>query len=133
MFDMTKLDLKTAADKGATITLRHPITDEEIMDGKKPVTITVLGADSKVFRDAIREQARKNMSNKKQENLDIDDMILRSAKLLAQCTLGWDGISEGKTAVEFSYDNALELYLKYDWIKTQVDDAIGERANFLQA
>jgi hypothetical protein len=161
MFDMTKLDLKSAADKGATITLRHPATDEEIMDEKgKPVTITVIGTDSAIFKKLSIEHYRVAMLDKpkrelisKEELLKLSDVeydkemdirieemqkakelqTKRTANLMSKCSTAWSGIGEGKKEHDFSQETAEYMYLKYDWILKQIDDAVGERTNFLQA
>ena len=127
MFDLTKLDLTTASNKGTVVTLKHPVSGDEL-----PISIKVVGTDSTVFQAAIREQARKNMKSKNKEP-DFDEIRLLSAELLAKCTLSWEGVSEEGVDIEFSQKAATSLYLKYDWIKTQIDQAIGERANFLLA
>lgn len=130
--DLKKFDLTQAADQGATIELLHPVTGEVLTDKGKPVTITVLGADSKVFKDAVKARTRRALGEKKQK-IDLDKTERENAELLAKCTLQWSGIEEDGKKLDCTFENAVQVYLQYSWIRDQVDEAIGDRANFMQA
>lgn len=68
--DLAKLDLEAAADSGATMEVRHPITEEVLLDkDDKPLTITLLGADSKAFRKVLTEYAKKAQNSRKGPSL----------------------------------------------------------------
>ena len=124
-FDFTKLDFATKAEEGAVMQVKNPLTGEAL-----GATITLIGTDSKAFRDLAKQRATAALKRTKEEQEDYDsDASL--IEMLAKCTLAWSGIEEGAKAVEFSQENAVKMYSKYQWLKEQVDRFIGDRANFL--
>ena len=124
-FDFTKLDFATKAEEGAVMQVKNPLTGEAL-----GATITLIGTDSKAFRDLAKQRATAALKRTKeeQENYDSDDEM---SVMLSKCTLAWLGVEEGVEAVEFSQENALMMYRKYRWLRDQVDQFIGDRANFL--
>ena len=124
-FDFTKLDFATKAEEGAVMQVKNPLTGEAL-----GATITLIGTDSKAFRDLAKQRATAALKRTKeeQENYDSDDEM---SVMLSKCTLAWSGVEEGVEAVEFSQENALMMYRKYRWLRDQVDQFIGDRANFL--
>ena len=124
-FDFTKLDFAAKAEEGAVMQVKNPLTGEAL-----GATITLIGTDSKAFRDLAKQRATATLKRTKeeQENYDSDDEM---SVMLSKCTLAWSGVEEGVEAVEFSQENALMMYRKYRWLRDQVDQFIGDRANFL--
>ena len=104
--------------------LKHPVTGVEL-----DATIKVYGKDSSVFQNAIKQRAKAQIA-RKSKDIDLESNEKDSIELLADCTQGWSGISEGGKELAFSRDMAIFLYTKYKWIREQVDIAIGDRANF---
>ena len=53
-------------------------------------------------------------------------------ELLAAVTAGWRGdfVLDG-TPLPYTEHNAQQLYRRFAWIREQVDQAVGNRANFL--
>ena len=125
MFDFSKLDLSASAEQGATLQVRHPVSGIEL----EGVTIKVVGTDSKRFRDILKNKAREQM-NRKNKPIDLQKAEKESIEMLAACTLGWTGISEGGTELQFSTENAIMMYKKYLWLREQVDEFMNDRANF---
>lgn len=133
--DLSKLNMSVMAERGATLELENPVDGEPLMqdDGETPVTITLLGQDSKVWRNKNREYQQKRiaaMTKKRSRTVDYTVSDEDASEMMAACTIGWDGIVEDGEAVEFSADNAYDLYMKYAWIREQCDAFIGDRANF---
>lgn len=137
--DLKELDTVTAANAGLEISLRHPATQEPI-----GMHITVMGRDSDAFREMQAQQNRGRLdravragSLKKgmlREQVDRD-----AIRLLAACTRSWrqDGVEGGTLTVdgvevECTAAAAEDLYTKYPWVREQVDEAVMDRANFLQ-
>jgi hypothetical protein len=135
--DLSNINLEKNAEQGADMELVHPVTgDVMIQDNGKPITIKVLGTDSKAYRNGQREYQRKRIAKMaKSRNKSVDYTVSDedAAILLAECTAGWDGIIVDGKKLEFSKDAAEELYLKFNWIREQVDGFIGDRANFFQS
>ena len=130
--DLNELNDRLCNSGAATMTVTHPVTGDALTHDGQEVTISVYGKDSDVARKAMKAAAQKAM-NKRVQRADLDSAIHSAASLLAACTAGWSGVTEGGQPVEFSTANACELYTKYHWLREQVDEFIGDRANFFKA
>lgn len=141
---LAQLNISTAANRGATLTILHP--DDRVplkqADGS-PVTITVLGKDSDEFVRAerkARQQTREAMMRRQKYSAADEDRQGDAA--LAACTTGWSGIpaawlepgATDEAAAPFSIENAQKLYGNpgVRWLREQVDEFVGDRANFLR-
>lgn len=131
--DLKQLDLTQAADQGATVELYHPVTQEVLTHKDKPVTVTVLGADSTVFKSELKARTRKALGQNKKSKPDLDKAERENAELLAKCTQSWYGIEEDGKRLDCTFENAVRVYLTYPWLAQQVDEAIANRANFMQS
>jgi hypothetical protein len=149
--DLASLDTGAGSDNGAEIELKHPTT-------RKPlgIFIGVLGKHGQTFRETVKE--RQNETIRKQalaerQGLDpelttAEQMEASATDLLVACTTGWRTVTrdakgvevssvptitfEGKP-LEFSVANARLLYTRLLWIRTQVDEAIGNLELFIPA
>lgn len=131
--DLLELDLTKSADAGATLEIRHPISDEVLTDKKgNPVTVTLLGSESSAFMNEMKARARKQMG-KKVKQPSIEDTIRDSAEVLAACTVSWSGMTEGGEDLPCDKATATRLYIKYTWLRQQVDEFIADRENFFKA
>lgn len=127
--DLGRLSPRKAASAGAVLHLKDPVTNEPLMDGDDPVTITLLGADCQDLRDARRDIERRRAEG---EEISEDQA---GAELLAAITVGWSGIGlHSNEALPFSRENAIRLYLDpdADWICGQVGPFSRNRRNFLK-
>lgn len=138
--DLASLDTVAACDAGAEIELRHPTTDTPL-----DIWISVLGRDSQVFKDYTRQsinaRLRKEAMNRKRgrdpEVATVEAAEEDSTAALVACSQGW---RTGKVQtllfrgqeLPFSSANALLVYTALPWIKRQVDEGIGDLANFLK-
>ena len=124
-FDLAKLDTAKVAEEGAELRVAHPTTGEDL-----GITITLIGTDSKTFRDISKSRATASLKKKTRE-IDLDQNESDAVELLAKCTKGWTGITESGVEVPFSYENAVKLYTKYLWLREQIDRFMVDRSNFL--
>ena len=124
-FDLAKLDTAKVAEEGAELHVAHPTTGEDL-----GITITLIGTDSKTFRDISKSRATASLKKKTRE-IDLDQNESDAVELLAKCTKGWSGITENGKEVVFSFDNAVQLYTKYLWLREQIDRFMVDRSNFL--
>lgn len=140
--DLSSLDTATASEAGATIPILHPISKEPI-----GINITVLGKHSATFRELVRERINKRMKQesmasrrgKQLEPRTAEEVERDALEMLVACTLGWNS-GEGKNYItfkgnklEFNPVNALTVYSGLIWLREQVDEAIGDLENFIQA
>lgn len=133
--DLSKLNVSALADAGITVQLRHPATSEKLENDKgEPMTITVAGSDSALFRGELKARIRQNSINKKRKDeLDIEEMEKRGVELIAKCTLSWSGLQLDGKDLPFSYQAAVKLYGDHSWIKEQVDAAMADRSELFKA
>lgn len=128
--DLSELDLTAKADAGAEMRLNHPVTEEPLLtDDGKPITIKVLGQDSREFRAAAAELAER-MQNRKR--LSVAAAEAQSVELLARCVKGWTGIVwEGK-ALPCTPDNVRMVLRERKWVRDQIDAFVTDRAAFFR-
>jgi len=130
IMDFKKFDIAKDSNNGAEMQVIHPGTGSEI----EGCTIRLMGSDSDVYRKEIKKRAEKSLNSKsRNKKIDLDEAELKGAQLLARLTVSWKGIDEGKTAIECTFENAVKLYLEHRWLREQVEEFIGERANFMPA
>lgn len=131
--DLSKFNVAKVAEIGADLELLDPV-DEPLLDEKgNPVTIKLLGTDSKVWRTYNRDIQRKRMAKmvkRGRKSIDYTSSDEETCEMLATCTVGWSGVGNEDGDLEFSQEAAYELYLEQIWIREQVDAFIGDRANF---
>ena len=147
--DLSKLDLSKKANEGSVLKLVYPsdilegegedailihekgdpITDEK---GKTPKQffVRLLGTDSDTYRKLSNRSIEKSFSDRnKKKKIDIESTMREVAEKFAKCTTVCYFIENGKE-VECSPSELTRIYLKYTWIKEQVDEFINERSNF---
>jgi hypothetical protein len=128
-FDLATLDTSKKSNEGGWMEVKHPITGKSIPDAK----ILLAGTDSEIWRSAQRERADGRMA------AGLSGAVLTTAEIdaegtliLAKCTLGWSGIAiGGPTPMTFSRENAGAAYSRFRWLRDQVNEYVGARANFL--
>ena len=133
--DLANLDVKAAADEGATLHLEHPTTGELLFaddEKKKPMTIKLVGTDSQIYNDILQRRARKQVNKRRPDKIDVAEARRKGTELLARCTLSWNNILNGGKNTKHSYEAAVKLYEEFPWIREQVDRFVGDRSNFLQ-
>lgn len=131
-FDLNSLK-PVMADDGAVLNIVHPET-EEVIEG---MTITLLGQDSKVYRKLQmgKQQAALNRMAKGKKALDLDAEKLSEDSIddLVKLTIEWSGFTlDGKT-LDCTPANVRTVYADWSWIKEQVQEFVGNRANFFRA
>ena len=130
------MDLSTLALKDTfTLALKHPVTDEVLADGDKVVSIELFGTASKQYRNAVtsmqnralRRQARKEKPN-------VEQIRDESLNLLVACTAGTANLAiDGKAVVDEEGYRKMYADPRFSWIRDQVDEALGDTSNFLEA
>lgn len=131
MSDLNDLINGNNADKGVQLEIEHPLTGEVMKDEKgKPFTITLLGTDSKVYRNMQRDlqnsNLQKRMKGKSVELIPTDDA---ACEALASLVVGWYIVKGGKP-LDMTFDNAVELFMTVPSIRDAVDVFIANRSNF---
>lgn len=135
---LAELFTKTTAESGVPIEIFHPKTNLSV-----GVTIVVCGADSETYKKIQRKQLNRRMersarNRNRQLQLSAEELETEALDILVACTKDWS--EKGQPTIEFNPgellpctpENARRLYTEYEWIKEQIDQAIGDRTNFLQ-
>ena len=114
--DIKRLYTLEEHENGAEIQINSPIDD-------KPTDfyVKVKGVDSKAYRDSVRKYHRKLLNDEDGGDLD----------LLASITIGWKGLTDGKTSIEFTVEAARDLYENAPHVASQIDRFIADRVNFM--
>lgn len=137
--DLNTLDPTAGSNQGFELHLKHPDTMEPLYadnDPRKPVTITVLGANSDKYKeitDGIKSRstvrAMKARGNVEKMG-DVAVMERENLLRLARTTLGWKNLAiDGRE--ECNEANCLYLYERLEWVRDQAIAAQEEIGNFL--
>jgi len=131
-FDLNSLK-PVMADDGAVLKIVHPET-EEVIEG---MTVTLLGQDSKVYRklQMSKQQAALNRISKGKKAVDFDAEKLAEDSIddLVKLTTAWSGFTLDGKDLECTPENVRTVYADWSWIKEQVQEFVGNRANFFRA
>ena len=134
----------------ATLELTHPGTGTRILidaptgeidkeTGKVklvPITIQLVRSDSKEATEHTHQQTNrrlKAMGRKGKLKITADEIADDALSLLIFCTRGWCGIVLDNKELACNAGNARRLYSdeRFSWLRSQVDEFIGDEANFL--
>lgn len=139
-FDLASIDTVAACNKGFEIELKHPVTQEPL-----GIFWTVLGSDSDVFRDYLREvtneKIRKEaMAKKRGRDVEVDTVEVseeRAIELLTVCSVNWRStdkptITFKDAELEFNVPNVKKVLTGLPWIRKQIDEGIGDLENFMK-
>lgn len=130
--DIKFLDTKSAAERGLTFTVKQPESGEET-----DVKISVVGAGSRVHKEALREYQRaadvvKKEYEGKEDSIEAEDAYnLVLARFVAKCTKGWSGLTSEGEQLPFSEEAAINLYLCSPDTLSQVIAQIGNLQEML--
>jgi hypothetical protein len=139
MTDHKGIDITLAADaakvedEGQVVHLRG--RDGELLyfangtEAQKPVTITVVGTYSTVYRSALNRQ-RDRLVKMRRAKLTGDMVEEQQLDLMAACVLGWDGFFVGERPVPFTRENVKQVLATVPWIREQVDEAMSDHEGF---
>jgi len=140
-FALDDLDTIAQAEAGVTIGLLKLDDVSPVLNAKgKQIELIIHGSDSKIFRDAARAVARRQVerSNSKKVapgsdaafDASEDDRITS----LVACTAGWNNLLDSKgQPVPFNAKTAKEFYQRFPAARDQADKAIWNRALFIRA
>lgn len=130
-FDISTLSVNETKE----IQLRHPATDELLMNDGKVMSITVHGPGSKVFAKARSVAENKAVDRiKKKGNTDQtpEQKQENAAEFLAACTVSLNNF-DYKGGADAAAIKAMYLDRKIGFISEQVDKEMGDWANFMKA
>lgn len=113
------LDTLAAVEKGFTYT----VVD---LDGvETDCTVDVIGVGSRIYSQAKqRIEAVENKAKSRGKVIDEDEYNALYIDLIAKCTKGWKNVENDGKKVEFSYENAVQMYTDYPVFRNQILNAV---------
>lgn len=126
------MDLSTLEPtrEGAEMAVRHPATNAPV----EGMSITLLGMDSERALRAQRAATNRRLKQGVQRmKLTAEELEADGLELLAALTVAWKGVELDGKELPCTAENARMLYGKFRWLREQVDEFTGDRANFLPA
>lgn len=137
--DIGNLDTVAACNGGYEVELKHPATGDPL-----GVFWTIRGKDSDVYREIMRDRldeglkkdikARQKGSEIEQET--ISEIEEKTVELLVLCSISWrqekpEYIMFNGQELIFNPQNAHKILTERRWIRSQLDSAIHNLANFM--
>lgn len=138
-FALGAIDTREKAEQGVEVPLVRLDGEPLLNNLKQPVSLTVLGSDSRAYRTANRHLQRQRLerAQKARGKLATDEQLDEAEKedieLLVAITTGWSGVLDSKDKpVPFSKEAVRELYTRYPVAREQADNAALDRTRFTQ-
>ncbi len=134
---MSGLDsLAIDSEKPFEIVLRNPQTNQPLRDAEGTAAyVTVFGQDSAAAQKAKRD-ATQNALSRRNRQMNATELEAQNIEFLTAVTTGWHLVNFDGEVVDFPFSpaNARKLYgtASFNWIKEQIDEAVGDRSNFLK-
>lgn len=127
--DLGSVDTIASSNEGATLVLLHPKTGEET-----DIQIVLYGPDSDVVRRLKREQSERTLEalRKPGSKPKLEELDRAASVFLAGATKGWANVERDGKPYPFTFENAVDLYQSFPWIREQVDRFIGDRRHFIR-
>jgi hypothetical protein len=134
--DLLAFETKSTSDEGVWMPLRNPaILAEELKSRGKPVRIKLKGKDSASFRKTSRAASNrrlKTMQPGRGIKITAEENDMDSLALCVNCTIDWENIRVGGEEWPCTPENVKKFYEAFPAFMDQVDEFIGDRANFLK-
>lgn len=133
MPDLSNLDTKRIANEGRTLTLRHPGDGSVLMTDEKkpqPMTIKLHGLDSDNYSKHKHAMTARVMEEQG-KTPDRAEFERRNAESFVAITADWHLWIDG-ALLPFSKENAELVYVRFPWIREQIDNFVSSRKNFIQ-
>ena len=123
-FDLSKANKVSEREDAGSVVQIMDETGEPLFYGEgndKPVTITVAGEFSRVYRRA--EDAIRGQQLKRRGNLTPQELRRQSIELLSRCVLAWEGFENAGQPLDCTRENVSAVLSSAEWIRKQVDQA----------
>lgn len=131
-FDFTEqVEEQSKHDKGTVVHIKDLAGREMYYTSpegeRKPVTITVVGTQSKLFKSVEAEMRKRDLGRK---SFTPDALQEQGIQKLARCTLAWDGFFNQGREVPLTEENAIQFYRRFDYVRDQVAVAMDDHERF---
>lgn len=135
MFDISKLDSRARSESGVAMPISNPTTGAPFLDDAgKPVTITLRGPNSEIFKAKNRElQQRRVDMAARGVKMGPEDFTRERFDLLTAMTLGWSFDTMAGEAFPFSAANCDKFWSdgRWEWLQHQAWNFVQNDGNYL--
>jgi hypothetical protein len=132
-FLLPGLDTSLSSEGVMMTVLRVADGEPAVNSNGEPMTLTLLGMDSKHYRDSAQKQSDRRTSRGRNPVMSVEEMLSDSVSLLAAMTVAWSGFYDHEgLPIPCNFENARALYLQAPAIRDQADTFIARRVNFLR-
>ncbi len=130
--DLSDFETSKIADQGSVMPVRNPKDGSPLVnpDGS-PMTVTVYGTDGQRFQQARMRKINMRLKMRKTK-VTGEELDSEALDVLIAATAAWHVTFDGKLA-EFTPDNVRVAYVKFPWLRRQVDEWMADEANFTPA
>ncbi|NIA10013.1 MAG: hypothetical protein GWP10_09865 [Nitrospiraceae bacterium] len=126
--DLSQLSTNVKSEEGAWLTLEHPVTGDPLFG-----RIKLAGVDSKIYQKQARANQDRQLRKGFRSKFSSAELESSRIALLVAITLAWENIAENGQELEPTSENVRHVYTTYPWIREQVDEFAGDRANFIKS
>lgn len=122
------------ASEGVPLQLLHPQTGEPLaLDDGTPMEVTVVGTDSDEWRARERAIANKRIANFGKKPVTAEELETDNLLNLVACIKSWRGMVLNGQEIPCTDEHKLALLKRLPHLRRQVDNFVGNSANFLKA
>ena len=126
-FDLASFDAGVVQEN--VVNIVHPSTGAPL-----GITIKVISPDSEKYRKLSNRTRNRSINavKKGKNSLTAEMMDENAMELLVGSVLSWEGVTWAGQVMECNEVNVRSVFTKFPWIKEQVDEFLGDRANFIK-
>lgn len=124
--DLKKFDTLNAVEKPQKFIMKD--WDDEDTD----ISFTIYGVGSKVY-EKYHSKLERAQKRAKGKELSVDETNELWIDILANCIVAWENVEEDGKAIEFNYDNAVDLLTRYPYFRNSILAQMMDVRAFLQS
>jgi hypothetical protein len=127
--DLAALDVARPAEEGRPLALKHPVTGA-VLPGW---VLRVRGYDAQTYQQVSDDHQRRRLERlSRRQTPTVEELNAEALELAASLVAGWeDRFDLDGAPLPYSGANAARLFRRFGWIRQQVEQFAGDRANFL--
>lgn len=134
-FDLDDFETVGPSEEGRWVTIKNLKTNEDSKSKSGTVRrVKVCGPDSRRYRQAMLDTINDRIADDAPAMQQQDHAIENSLRVMAKCTLDWQGIEDRNgEPIQMTEEAAADLYRRFPAIRGQIDAFITSRRNFMVA
>lgn len=93
--DFNALDSRQAAETGAAMDIRHPVSGDVLMDGDKVCRVILRGSESPTVQKAMRAMKKAAAAKTEDEMRSVEEIHEEMVRMAAPLILGFENVDRG--------------------------------------